>query len=337
MTESGRLQSPNMSTVPTDISTEEGWHELDDGHKVYTKTWKTSEVPRARLIVLHGFSDHCNDFIPLFPLLAAKGIEIFGVDQRGWGRSVKSAKERGRTGGSDQVMADINSYLRRYLPSFPQASTTKPDAIPLFLFGHSMGGGEVIYHASKFPSSEIRGYLASASWIKLSPEMQPSSVLVAGGRFIKRFAPNFQMKQPVHPEWLSHDPEVVRTAKLDELCHDMATMAQADGALSRGDAIYTGKARVSSKQGVRSFFVCHGTADKICDYDGSLQFYNKYCDVGDKELKTYEGWMHKREHTLSAFGSLLTNSLRAVHDEGPYERKIEHANDIASWILARSD
>jgi len=287
-----------MSTIPTDIVTEEGWHELDDGHKVYTKIWKTSEPPKARLIFLHGFSDHCNDFIPLFPLLAARDIEVFGIDQRGWGRSVKSAKERGRTGGSDQVMADINSYVRRYLPSFPGLSTTRPDNIPLYLMGHSMGGGEVIYHASKFPSSDIRGYLASASWIKLGKEMQPSTLLEAGGRFLNKFAPNFQMKQPVRPEWLSHDPEVVKAAKLDELCHDMATMAQAVGAVSRGNEIYTGKARVSGKQGVRSFFVCHGTGDRICDYDGSLQFYNKYCDVEDKELKTYEGWMHKCEDTV---------------------------------------
>lgn len=290
-----------MNTVPNDIVTEEGWHSLIDGHKVYTKIWKSPDTPKARLIVLHGFSDHCNDFEPLFPLLAAKGIEIFGVDQRGWGRSVKSAKERGRTGGSDQVLLDITSYVRRYLPSFPKHSSTRPDNVPLFLFGHSMGGAEVIYHASKFPSSDVRGYIASASWIKLGREMQPSSLLVAGGRFLNKFAPNFQLKQPVRPEWLSHDPEVVKAAKQDALCHDMATMAQADGALTRGDEIYTGKARVSSKQGVRSFLVCHGTGDRICDYAGSKQFYDKYCDVEDKEMKTYEGWMHKCKDTIFCF------------------------------------
>lgn len=169
-------QYRRMNTVPNDIVTEEGWHSLIDGHKVYTKIWKSPDTPKARLIVLHGFSDHCNDFEPLFPLLAAKGIEIFGVDQRGWGRSVKSAKERGRTGGSDQVLLDITSYVRRYLPSFPKHSSTRPDNVPLFLFGHSMGGAEVIYHASKFPSSDVRGYIASASWIKLGREMQPSTL-----------------------------------------------------------------------------------------------------------------------------------------------------------------
>jgi acylglycerol lipase len=61
-----------------DIQTEEGWHTLEDGHKLYTKTWKvnirvlpnkaqktnthfaqTADTPKARLVFIHGFSDHC--------------------------------------------------------------------------------------------------------------------------------------------------------------------------------------------------------------------------------------------------------------------------------------
>jgi hypothetical protein len=33
----------------------------------------------------------------------------------------------------------------------------------------------------------------------------------------------------------------------------------------------------------------------------------------------------------------LANDGLIVHDEGPYERKTQFANDIADWILARAN
>lgn len=76
----------NMSNnAPDDIPvpTEEAWFTHSDGAKVYTKTWKTTGAPKARIVYLHGFSDHCNTCNPFFPILASRGIEVYGLDQRG--------------------------------------------------------------------------------------------------------------------------------------------------------------------------------------------------------------------------------------------------------------
>lgn len=96
--------------------TEEGWHTTDDGQKLYTKTWKvmsntiieskhmltlyqTDGPAKARIVFVHGFSDHCNIAPPfesrtpanacsgntydnLFPALASNGIEVYAFDQR---------------------------------------------------------------------------------------------------------------------------------------------------------------------------------------------------------------------------------------------------------------
>ncbi|KAI4103556.1 MAG: hypothetical protein L6R37_003773 [Teloschistes peruensis] len=107
-------------------TTEEGTHICADGTKLYTKTWK--------ILFIHGFSDHCNAYNGLFPTLAGRGILVHAFDQRGWGRSVTKVAERGLTGPTSQVLDDISSVLKGQLPT----------NVPLFLMGHSMGGGQVL-------------------------------------------------------------------------------------------------------------------------------------------------------------------------------------------------
>lgn len=121
-------------------STEEGTHRCADGTQLYTKTWKPpSGDPVAKVVFVHGFSDHCNTYLELFPTLACRQILVYAFDQRGWGRSVKKLSARGRTGSTSQVLDDIDSVVKSQLPS----------DLPLFLMGHSMGGGEVL--VSFFP------------------------------------------------------------------------------------------------------------------------------------------------------------------------------------------
>lgn len=64
------------------MSIVEGWHTSDDGGKLYTKTWSTEGPAKARLVFVHGFSDHINTYGSFFPTLAAKGIEVYSFDQR---------------------------------------------------------------------------------------------------------------------------------------------------------------------------------------------------------------------------------------------------------------
>jgi len=174
---------------------------------------------------------------------------------------VKSQKDRGVSGGTAQVMSDVSAYLRKFLPSFPESSSSSPDDVPCFLVGHSMGGQAVIYHAAHHPSPAVRGYIAMAPWIRLPRDVAPNTLTVVSGQFAARFMPHFQVKQVVRAEMLSHDLEVVKAAKLDELCHDHFTLEGASGAITRGRDIDAGKAVVSKP--VRAFLLAHG---KLCLY-----------------------------------------------------------------------
>lgn len=106
---------------------------------------------------------------------------------------MKSKKDRGVSGGTAQVMSDVSAYLRKFLPAFPEASSSASDEVPTFLVGHSMGGQAVIYHAAHHPSPAVRGYVAMAPWIRLPSDVAPNKLTVISGQFAARFMPNFQV------------------------------------------------------------------------------------------------------------------------------------------------
>ncbi|KAK5006532.1 hypothetical protein LTR39_005636, partial [Cryomyces antarcticus] len=188
--------------------TQEGWHTTDDGAKLYTKTWKPSGPPKARLVFIHGFSDHCNAYGILFPTLASHGIEVLSFDQRGWGRSVHAPAQRGLSGPTSRVLADITSFLRSVAPT-----PTCAPAAPLFLMGHSMGGAEVLtYAAQGAPElrARLRGVLAESPFVALHPATRPFRATVLAGRLVGKLLPHAQLVQRLEPALLSRDVAVQR-------------------------------------------------------------------------------------------------------------------------------
>lgn len=86
------------------------------------------------LLLLHGFTNRWQDFLPLIPSLAIEW-HIYALDFRGHGKS-------GRAGGQyrpEDYAADILAFLERQLTE------------PAILFGHSMGAGIAVMCAGQRP------------------------------------------------------------------------------------------------------------------------------------------------------------------------------------------
>lgn len=295
------------------VTTEEGWHTLTDGFKLYTKTWKpASAPPRAILVFVHGFSDHCNTYPAFFNSLADHSIQSFAYDQRGWGRSVTQPSQRGLTGPTALVLDDLTSILRSLLPS----------PVPLFLMGHSMGGAEVLHYAARGPDDvrrQITGYLLESPWIALHKATQPSRALEVAGKLVAKVFPRLQMVQHVQPQWVSRDEEVVRAYIADELCHDTGTLEGLAGCLARAAELHRGTVAFHEGDGKAEqcrIWLAHGTADRVTSFEASEKFMESLT-LRDMEFKVYDGWYHK------------------LHAE-PGEDKITFAKDVAQWVLART-
>ncbi|KAM0255309.1 hypothetical protein ACHAQJ_005899 [Trichoderma viride] len=288
------------------MTTTEGQFKVGDA-SFYTKTWTPTDSVVAKVIFVHGFSEHINRYNDFFPKLAEHGIQVFAWDQRGWGRSVTKPAEKGLTGPTSRVVADVAAFIQDKLPS----------DVPVFVMGHSMGGGEVLTLAGdaqhKQLVGQIRGWILEAPFIGFSPAEVPSSLKVFVGRLVGRLLPRQQLKHVVPPEHLSRDPEVVESIRNDALCHNIGTLEGLASLLDRTAVLASGEIKLGAD--VQSLFLTHGTGDLTCSYDAAIKFLNDQTAVGDKEAKSYEGGYHQLHADLC---------------------RDEFTKDVVDWILKRS-
>ncbi|KAK7749751.1 hypothetical protein SLS53_000330 [Cytospora paraplurivora] len=281
---------------------------------LYTKTWLPDEsTPTvAKLVFVHGFSDHVGRYYDFFPSLARSGIAVYAFDQRGWGRSVRHPSEKGLTGPTAQVLSDIAAFFESV------AAPAEPASAPLFVMGHSMGGGEVLALAST-PEyedrvvSRVKGWLLEAPFIGFAEAERPSALKVIAGRLAGKLLPRMHLVNVIAPENLTRDPEVQKSLHEDALCHDTGTLEGLAGLLDRTGDLQAGRLRLSPK--VQSLWLGHGDADMATSHEASKEWYDRQTQVGDRTFKTYEGGFHQ------------------LHADLPRE---EFLADVRGWILERA-
>lgn len=272
-------------------------------------------LPTFSLSDLGSFTDGFPDF----------SLSLFLISNSGWGRSVATPKDRGRTGPTALVLADMHSFL----VSVAAAATT--DNVPLFLMGHSMGGAQVLYYilhadspfnvaeASRCP--RLSGVMASSPLIALHPSSRPGAFTVTMGRLAGRMLPNFQRHTALDPKLMSRDERVCADWAADELCHDTGTLEGLAGMLDRGiwleslsGSDETEISRLRSAD-LPPVWLGHGTGDLVTDYAASERFA---ATLGSKiaTFQPYPGGYHK------------------LHADTP-DVKQKFASDVAHWILGK--
>jgi acylglycerol lipase len=262
---------------------------------------------------VHGFSDHVGRYYGFFPHLAGSGIAVYAFDQRGWGQSVTRPADKGSTGPTSQVLSDIAGFIREV------AMPAEPAGAPLFVMGHSMGGGEVLALASTPEYEEsvvagVRGWMLEAPFIDFTPAARPGALKVMAGRLAGKVLPRMKLANAIAPEDLTRDPAVVQSLRDDELCHDTGTLEGLAGLLDRTAGLAAGRYRLSSQ--VKSLWLGHGDMDKVTCFEASKSWFDRQEQIPDREFKRYEGAFHQ---------------LHA--DTG----RDEFYADVERWILARCD
>lgn len=232
-----------------------------------------------------------------------------GWDQRGWGRTVKDKADRGLTGPTAKVLEDIAEVVESQLPC----------DVPLFLMGHSMGGGEVLTLAStaKYDSLLVnfRGIILESPFIWFATGKEPNFLVMFGSRIAGKLLPRMQQVNILPPEDLTRDPEVVKSLKEDPLCHNTGTLEGLSSLMERTTELHSG--RLKLRKGIQALWLGHGTIDGGTNYAASKKWFEEQtAGISDKTFKSYEGWQHQ------------------LHADLPETRPI-FAKDVGDWILAR--
>lgn len=289
---------------PAPSSTVETSFETHNGLTLFARRWTPSEKPRAVVLLVHGYAEHSGRYDHVAGTFARQGAAVYAYDQRGHGRS------DGRQAYVDhfeQYLADLTLF-RQQIPE-PHSD------LPVFLFGHSMGGLIALLYVLNLRPS-FQGLVLNAPALEINPDLAPLLRPIAQG--VGRLFPTLPtVRSPRNA--ISRDPSVVEAAQNDPLNYTGRTPARTGAELLRAGS----EARSRLDELNMPFLVLHGTSDPLATPAWSERLHRR-AGAEDKTLKLYRGLYHEtfnepeRDQVLEDLGTWLGERIptsRSSHSD----------------------
>jgi len=175
--------------------------------KIHVQGWWASFEPKAVILVVHGLGEHGGRYARFAEQVNPRGFHVIALDLPGFG---KSEGKRGHIDRFDEFLGCVEQaalYFKE--PEFVN--------LPMFLFGHSMGGLIAFHAGVRFPKY-FRGLVLSSPAFAFVVKV-PKFKLLAG-TLADRLLPKVTLPHGLDMRFLSHDPEVRREYESDPLVHD---------------------------------------------------------------------------------------------------------------------
>jgi len=267
-----RRQQVSLITMAASSTNLDDLH-THDGLQLHTRTWTPVSSPRAIVGLVHGYGEHCGRYDHVARAFTERGAAVYAYDQRGCGQS---DGRRAYVDTFDQYLDDLRLFLNA-------VRSQKPD-LPLFLFGHSMGGLIVLkYVLERDPS--LRGVVLSGPAIEINPNLAP--LLRRAAQVLGWLFPTLHTTRSPE-DAISRDPAVVEEAKNDPLNYHGRVLARTGAEMLRAGAAV--RPRLDEMN--TPFLVIHGTADTLASPEWSERLYD--CAASDdKTIKLYDGLYHE--------------------------------------------
>lgn len=247
------------------------------GAEFFVRGWEPEGAPRAVAALIHGLGEHTGRYAHVGGAFTEAGLGLMAFDLRGHGRS---SGRRGDAPDYETLMSDIDGFLGQVAARYP--------GVPLFLYGHSLGGNLVLNYALR-RKPDLVGVVASSPWLRLA--FEPPAFRLALGRVIYRVFPSFTQSAGLGADDLSRDPEVRTAATSDPFNHSKITVRYYFDFQNSGQW-----ALDHATDFVLPLLVMHGTADRITSLEASREFVRQ---AGKRAtFRTWEGCYHELHNDL---------------------------------------
>lgn len=241
------------------------------GLNIYHQSWRKPK-PRGAVVIAHGLGEHSGRYRHVAEPLVNLGFAVYLMDHRGHGRS---AGPRAFVDRFDNAVADIDQVV--------DLAASEQRNKPLFLLGHSMGGGMALSYAIKH-QDKLTGLILSGPAVALDgapPMIKPIA------RFLSRFMPRLGLF-PIDPSVVSRDPASAADYAEDPLnCHGKVPARTLGELVNFVDALPAQLPTLTLP-----LLVMHGGDDKLAGVAGS-QMVIQHVSSADKTLKVYDGLYHE--------------------------------------------
>ena len=242
-------------------------------------TWAPKSAPKAVVVIVHGIKDHVQRYEPLAVALTTAGVAVIGADLRGHGYS---GGDRQRFDSVDGLVGDVEVVVR-------QAKATWP-GLPVFFYGHSLGGLITATYAQKSTES-IKGFVLSAPSLKLQPSV--SGVTITLAKVVAFVAPGANVQKVEEREFVQDEATFQAMQKDPLISHEALPARSAVAAVDAIDAL--GKNYGSNKP----FLILHGTSDIVTNQVASREYFDKSTS-SDKSYLPVDGAWHDLLHEPQA-------------------------------------
>lgn len=234
--------------------------------------WEPPGGVRAVLCLVHGLGEHGRRYDHLAAFLNRHGFLVLALDLRGHGRS---PGPRGHLPDDGFMRQDIASFVR-------MASSLHPER-PVFLYGHSLGGGIVIHYCLS-SSPQLAGVVVTGPLLRTA--FAPPRWKLALARVMYRLWPSLTLPSELDVQAISRDQAVVDAYVQDPLVHDRLSVKLGMDMLEAG--------RRSLDQAERwdlPLLIMHGGEDRLTSCEASAEFAAR---AGEKcTLKIWPGLYHE--------------------------------------------
>jgi acylglycerol lipase len=235
------------------------------------------ENPKAVIVLVHGMGEHSTRYTTsVVPKMTENNIAVVAFDHFGHG---KTKGKRGHTPSYEAVLKSIDKAIEKASNLYP--------SLPVFLYGHSMGGNAVINYVLRKQNS-LTGVIASSAFLRLA--FQPPAWKLGLGKMMLKIAPSITLGNELDPNDVSRVEEEVKKYINDPLVHDKVSPNFSLPFIDAGEWAIENAEKLNLPM-----LLIHGTDDKIIDYKGSEAFAKK-SQLAD--LKLYNGGYHELHNDI---------------------------------------
>lgn len=238
---------------------------------LFARHWPT-DMPQAVVGIVHGFGEHSGRYEHVADFLNQHDYAVTTYDLPGHGRT---PGKRGHVDRYDILLDSVQALLDFTKANYP--------TLPVFLFGHSMGGNILAnFLIQRQPT--IKAAILQASWLKIPYDPPKFEIWLA--KTMRNIYPSLQVSSKLDATAISVDPKVVDVYKRDPLNHDKITPGWFFGAFEAQQFAIQNARKISVPT-----LVMHGTVDRLAGFSGSEDLVKN----GSTNLtfRSWEGFYHE--------------------------------------------
>jgi alpha-beta hydrolase superfamily lysophospholipase len=249
---------------------EDEWKTQDE-IKLYWQEWQPDADYLCGVVLLvHGLGEHSGRYGHVAEAFTQSGYVLMAFDQRGHGRS------EGTRGDEiiDTTCQDIDHFLQEAKQRYPQ--------LPVFLYGHSLGGLLVLYYSITH-RPDVAGVISTAPALAAEKGVSPSTILMA--KVMSRLIPKMQINNGLDRSGLSRIPDVIEKYNNDPLVHGKITARFGLELMEKGKWVR------DHTEFPLPLLLINGSADRIIDPEAVKQFGSTL--KGDITVSILDGFYHE--------------------------------------------